>query len=142
MKKVLILLGILFTLLLIAKAIHLPSQILGLLLVGLIPFTNSTVPALMMFFIWVLFPFALVASIYAIKGLFILTLLAVEYIEYGTKEYIDARRAAHKPLIPVSKTAFLATASRIIAHLRHQSSKVAPAFKQLLIKKRSSEKSS
>lgn len=87
MKKLLIVSVILTFLYLGAISIQLPAQLLALLLVGLIPYTQISLPPLMMFFVWALLPALLFFTVQIVKGLYTLVLLLFEQAEYAAYAY-------------------------------------------------------
>ena len=89
MKNLLVFLLVSVIAIIFVRAIHLPDHILALLLVGLIPYTNISLPPLMMFFVWMLLPFMLFFAVYAVKGLYILGLIICEQLEYGYNNYLS-----------------------------------------------------
>ena len=115
MRQLLALIALLTILAYFSAQTNLLDQIVALLLVGLIPFTNYVVPAFMMFFIWLLLPVGLIASFFAIKGLFTLIFLLIEAVEYHIKEWIDSRKARHTTSRKPTKNKAKLTAQSVYA---------------------------
>lgn len=99
MKKTAIICGFIFLLLFVAYKINFFGQILSLLIIGFIPYTQIRISPLAMFAAWLLLPLFLFATVQAIKGLLLLTLIAFEKIEYGVKSHIDTAKATKTPTI-------------------------------------------
>lgn len=68
------------------------DQLVGLLFVGLIPYTSVSVSPFMMILCWALLPVFLFGGFHAVRGLYIVSMLVSEQIEFA----LNARRDAHK----------------------------------------------
>lgn len=93
MKKLVILVLAIVSFFVVAHVLHLSDHLLALLLVGLIPFTQISMPPIFMFFIWALLPVILFFALSSIKGLYLLGLLISEQIEYAYYARIADKKA-------------------------------------------------
>ena len=87
MKKLFIFCGLLFISGFFIGRIDLIDHLLAFLFIGLVPYTEYSIPPLAMFFAWLSLPLILFVAVAIIRGLFILSLITAEHIDRSVVAY-------------------------------------------------------
>lgn len=114
MKKV----AIFFMLIVIFSALFVRlnvfDQLVGLLFVGLIPYTSVSISPFVMLLCWALLPVFLFGGFHFVRGVYIVSMFVSEQIEFALNARRDAHKKARKSIKSIKKpTTFHGRLARI-----------------------------